>query len=121
LLRFFISVLITALLLALLTWAGAHQEWWALPASWMEILFFVLFITLVIFYNLHKLKSRQPEAFTQFYLFSIVLKMTGGLALIFFIVWDNPSAAAGNVTFFIASYLALTFVEVFFLLRRSVR
>jgi hypothetical protein len=92
---------------------------WVLPTYWKEILFFVLFITLVIYYNLNKLRSKQPEAFTQFYLLSIVLKMVGGLTLIFFIVWDAPSAATGNVTLFIVSYLILTFLEVFFLLVRS--
>lgn len=120
-LRFFISILITTLLLALITWVGSHQGWWALPNSWIEILFFILFITLVIYYNLNKLKFRQPEAFTQFYLLSIVLKMVGSLALIFFIVWDNPAEAIGNVILFIVSYLTLTFLEVFFLLRRSER
>jgi hypothetical protein len=121
LLRFFISAFMTTLLLALITWAGSQQGWWSLPSSWMEILLFVLFITLVIYYNLNKLKFRQPEAFTQFYLLSIVLKMVGGLSLIFFIVWDDPAAAAGNVALFIISYLTLTFLEVFFLLKRSVK
>lgn len=118
-LRFIISILITTLLLALITWAGSQQGAWVLPTYWKEILFFVLFITLVIYYNLNKLRSKQPEAFTQFYLLSIVLKMIGGLTLIFFIVWDDPSSAIGNVTLFIVSYLILTFLEVFFLLVRS--
>lgn len=119
--RFLIVALLFTLMLALITWVGSEQGWWVLPDSWMEILFFILFITLVIYYNLHKLKDRQPEAFTQFYLLSIVLKLVGSLALIFFIVWNKPSAAAGNVTFFIVSYLTLTFLEVFFLLRREAK
>jgi len=121
LLRFFISALIATLFLALVTWVGSQYGWWILPRALREILIFVLFITLVVFYNLNKLKFRQPQAFTQFYLLSIVLKITGGLALIFFIVWDDPASAAGNVTLFIVSYLTLTFVEVFFLLKRSGR
>lgn len=120
-LRFIVSVSIASLLLALITWTGSQQGWWALPTSWIEILFFIQFITLVIYYNLNKLNTRQPEAFTQFYLLSIVLKMFGSLGLIFFIVWNAPSAAAGNVTLFIVSYLTLTFLEVFFLLRRSAK
>jgi hypothetical protein len=121
LLRFFISVLITTLVLALITWTGSQQGWWPLPPSWKEILFFILFITLVIYHNLNKLKARQPEAFTQFYLLSIVLKMVGSLAFIFFIVWDDPTSAAQNVALFIIAYLMLTFLEVFFLRSRSVR
>ena len=118
-LRFFISILIVTLFLALITWTGSQQGLWILPTYWIEILFFVAFITLVIYYNLNKLRSSQPEALTQFYLLSIVLKMIGGLALIFFIVWDDPSAAIGNVTLFIVSYLILTFLEVYFLVSRS--
>jgi hypothetical protein len=120
LLRFIIIALTATLLLALITWLGAQQETWILPTYWIEILFFVLFITLVIYYNLNKLRSKQPEAFTQFYLLSIVLKMLGGLTLIFFVVWDDPSGAAGNIALFIVSYFILTFLEVFFLVRRSV-
>jgi hypothetical protein len=105
--------------MALITWTGSQQGWWALPTSWIEILFVILFISIVIFYKLDNLKASQPEVFTQFYLLSIVVKMIGSLALIFFIVWDDPTSAAGNVVIFIISYLTLTFLEVFFLLRRS--
>lgn len=118
-LRFFITVLLATLLIALITWVGEQQSLWVMPEAWMEILIFVLFITVVIYYNLNKLRAKQPEAFTQFYLLSIVLKMVGGLTLIFFIVWDDPAAAMGNVTLFIISYLILTFLEVYFLLSRS--
>jgi hypothetical protein len=120
LLRFIISVFMATILLALITWTGFKQGAWILPTYWIEILFFVLFITLVIYYNLNKLRSKQPDVFTQFYLLSIVLKMLGGLSLIFFIVWDDPPSAAGNITLFILSYLILTFLEVLFLVRRSV-
>lgn len=119
LLRFIIIALTATFLLGSITWIGSQQGMWILPTYWIEILFFVLFITLVIYYNLNKLRSKQPEAFTQFYLLSIVLKMIGGLALIFFIVWDDPSSASGNVTLFVVSYLSLTFLEVYFLLSRS--
>jgi hypothetical protein len=121
LLRFITIVLSATLFLGLITWIGSQQGIWILPTYWVEILFFVLFITLVIYYNLTKLRSQQPEAFTQFYLLSIVLKMIGGLTLIFFIVWDAPAAAIGNVTLFIISYLILTFLEVFFLLSRPAK
>jgi hypothetical protein len=107
--------------MALITWMGAQEGWWIMPTAVMEILVFVLFITVVIYYNLNKLRARQPEAFTQFYLLSIALKMVGGLTLIFLIVWDEPAAAMGNITLFIVSYLILTFLEVFFLLSRPAK
>jgi hypothetical protein len=107
------------LLLGLATYYGSRQAWWVLPTYWFEILFFTFFMTIVIFFYLNRLRASQPEAFTQFYLLSIVVKIVGGLALIFFIVWDDPSSAIGNVTLFITSYLILTFLEVYFLLSRS--
>lgn len=119
--RFLISIAIVTLLLGITTFFGSQQNAWGLPSYWMEILFFVLFTTVVVYYNLNKLRTRQPEVFTQFYLLSIVLKMVGGLTLISFIVWAEPSAAIGNVTLFIISYLTLTFLEVYFLLSKSAR
>jgi len=121
LLRFFISIMVVGMLLGWVTLMGSHQGWWGLPTYWMEILIFISFMTLLIYYNLNKLKAHRPEAFTQFYLLSIVLKMVGGLTLITFIVWDNPTSAIGNVSLFIVSYLILTILEVFFLLRRPLR
>jgi hypothetical protein len=119
LIRFLISVVIITIILALITYTGYHQVWWGLPSYWVEILFFIPFMTVVVFYHLNKLRIRQPEAFTQFYLISIVLKMTAGLTLISFIVWDDPDTTMGNVTLFIISYLMLTFLEVYFLLGKA--
>jgi hypothetical protein len=119
LLHFVIRITIITLLIALMTWVGAHYAWWSLPTYWIEILVFILLMTGVIYYNLNKLRGNRPEAFTQFYLLSIVLKMVGGLTLISIIVWTEPSAAIGNVTLFVVSYLMLTGLEVFSLLRKS--
>lgn len=120
-LRFLTIVIIMTILLGSITYLGYRGEWWGLPTYWIEILFFVLFMTVVVYYKLNKLRVRQPEAFTQFYLLSIVLKMIGGLTLISFIVWDNPASTIGNVTLFMVSYLTLTFLEVYFLLGRPTR
>ncbi len=119
--RFLNSIVIVTFLLGITTFFGSQQNAWVLPSYWVEILFFVLFITVVVYYNLNKLRTRQPEVFTQFYLLSIVLKMVGGLTFISFIVWTEPSASIGNVTLFIISYLTLTFLEVYFLLSKSDR
>lgn len=120
-LRFVIRIVIITLLIAVITFIGSQKVWWSLPTYWLEILLFILFMTAVIYYNLNKLRGSRPEAFTQFYLLSIVLKMVAGLTLISIIVWSDPSAAIGNVTLFIVSYLILTFLEVFYLLSKSAR
>jgi len=119
LLRFVIRIVIITLLIGMITFIGSQQTWWNLPTYWIEILVFILFMTAVIYYNLNKLRKSRPETFSQFYLLSIVLKMVGGLTLISIIVWSDPSAAMGNVTLFIVSYLILTFLEVFYLLNKS--
>lgn len=119
--RFVIRIVMITLLIALVTFIGSQNAWWNLPTYWIEILVFILFMTAVIYYNLNKLKGSRPEAFTQFYLLSIVLKMVAGLTLISIIVWSEPTAAIGNVTLFIVSYLILTFLEVFYLRSKSAR
>jgi len=114
-----LSLILGAGLLALMTWAGAQPEWWALPLFWKEIIFFVFFITLVIGYNLFQLRQKQAEAFVQFYLLSITLKMVAGLAFVFFIIWKTPAEAVGSATLFITSYLFFTLLEVIFLIRKG--
>lgn len=113
--------MVITLLIALITFIGSQKAWWNLPTYWIEILLFILFMTAVIYYNLNKLRGSRPETFSQFYLLSIVLKMVAGLTLISIIVWSDPSAAIGNVTLFIVSYLILTFLEVFYLMSKPVR
>lgn len=117
--RFLIASILTTLFLAAVTYMGEQFGWWLPPTYLAEILFFILFMTVLIFTYLNKLRNRQPELFSQFYLFSIVLKMLGGLALITFIVWDYPEVATGNVVLFIVSYLVLTLLEVIFLMKKS--
>lgn len=109
------------LLIGLITFLGSQQAWWKMPSYWIEILTFILFMTIVIFYNLNKLRNNRPESFSQFYLLSIVIKILAGLTLISVIVWTDSTSAVGNVTLFIASYLILTFFEVFYLLNKSAR
>lgn len=100
-----------------LVFLGSRQAWWPLPAFWMEILSFIFFITLVIGYNLMRLRKKQPDVFVQFYLLSIALKMVAGLAFIFFLVIDSPHEALGSAALFIISYILFTVLEVLFLVR----
>jgi len=119
LLRFLLSLLALASVLALVTWAGSEWNWWALPLFWKEIIFFVFFITIVIGYNLIALRQKQAQVFTQFYLLSISLKLVAGLAFVFFIIWKAPAEAKGSAALFIVSYLVFTFLEVVFLVRKE--
>jgi len=119
LLRFLLSLLTGAILLALVTWAGSEWGWWILPLFWKEIIFFVFLITVVIGYNLITIRRKQAQAFVQFYLLSISLKMVAGLAFVFFIIWKTPAEAKGSAALFIVSYLVFTFLEVVFLMRKE--
>jgi len=106
-------------MLALVTWAGSEWNWWALPLFWKEIIFFVFFITVVIGYNLITIRRKQAQAFVQFYLLSITLKLVAGLAFVFFIIWKTPAEAKGSAALFIISYLVFTMLEVAFLVRKE--
>lgn len=115
-LRFLASVSIATLLLAVATSLGARRGWWLLPTYLEEILFLVVCIAMAVYYFLSKQQTGQ--SFVQAYLLSITLKMAFGLALIFFIVWRDPSSAGENAALFVISYLLFTLLEVFFLLKK---
>lgn len=117
--RYLSSILALLFAISGLVFLGARQAWWPLPAFWMEILLFIFFITLVIGYNLLRLKKKQPDVFVQFYLLSIALKMVAGLAFIFFLVIDSPNEAYGSTALFIISYILFTALEVLFLVSRD--
>ncbi|MBL7861144.1 MAG: hypothetical protein JNJ65_08275 [Cyclobacteriaceae bacterium] len=117
--RYLSSMLALFVAVATFVFLGSRQAWWPLPAFWMEILLFILFITLVIGYNLLRLRKKQPDVFVQFYLLSIALKMGAGLAFIFFLVIDSPNEAFGSAALFIISYILFTVLEVLFLVRRD--
>jgi hypothetical protein len=67
----------------MVTWAGSEWGWWALPLFWKEIIFFVFFITVVIGYNLIIIRQKQAQAFVQFYLLSISVKLVAAWPLCF--------------------------------------
>lgn len=117
--RYFSSLLALFLAVGALAVLGSRQAWWPLPAFWMEILLFIFFITLVLGYNLMRLRDKQPHVFVQFYLLSIALKMVAGLAFIFFLVIDSPNEAIGSTALFVISYILFTVLEVLFLVRRD--
>lgn len=113
-------ILVLAVLWAVLSGAvllGQHLGWWPPILFWKEILFFLFFVTLIIGYNLQKVKRRQSLVFVQFYMLSIVLKMVVGLAFIFVLVWKVPVQVKASTALFMVGYALFTGVEVFFLVR----
>ncbi len=102
-------------------WLGHIQHGWALPPMWIQVLVFLFITTLIIGFNLMRIRKKQPQVFVQFYLLSISVKMVAGHAFIFFLVWDNPAQAAPMATLFMVAYILFTSAEVGFLLMRNTR
>lgn len=118
-LRFLISLSLGTILLIFTLWGGTYLDWWFFPSFWKEIVFFLFFITLIITNYLFKLRKKQPQAFVQFYLFSITLKIVAGLGFVFLLIWKAPAEVRGNVGLFIISYLLFTGLEVIFLMSKG--
>lgn len=117
--RYLIIMLVVLAVLMATVWVGSIQTWWILPAMWIQVLVFLFIATLIIGFNLVRIRKNQPQVFVQFYLLSISVKMIAGLAFIFFLVWDNPAEAAPIATLFMVAYILFTFVEVAYLLNQN--
>ena len=117
--RYIIVMLAVLALLLGMVWFGNAQGWWILPAMWIQVLVFLFIATLIIGFNLVRIRKNQPQVFVQFYLLSISVKMISGLAFIFFLVWDNPAEAAPIATLFMVAYILFTSVEVAYLLYQN--
>jgi amino acid transporter len=117
--RYLIVMLTVLSLLLGAVWFGNAQDWWTLPHMWIQVLVFLFIVTLIIGFNLIRIRKNQPQVFVQFYLLSISVKMVAGLALIFFLVWDNPAQVASVATLFMVAYILFTGVEVFFLINQN--
>jgi hypothetical protein len=77
------------------------------------ILLFI--ITIVICRYLYRL--RASSLFTQFYLLSMVIKLTAALAYSIIMVMEDRPGSVPNVAFFLVLYLVYTVVEIVFLYR----
>lgn len=117
--RFLFIVFCLTVLLALACQAGQQWAGWKLPELWAEIILFNAFITGFIGYRLARVKDKQPQVFVQFYLISIIVKMVAALAFLGVIVYKRPETIQQNAILFMIAYLAFTFVEVVFLVRRN--
>lgn len=117
--RYLLMMVAVLAVLAALVWIGNVQNWWPLPHMWIQVLVFLFLATLIIGFNLVRIREKQPQAFALFYLLSIAVKMVAGLAFIFFLVWDNPLQAASTAALFLIAYILFTVAEVVYLVRTS--
>lgn len=117
--RFFLTLLVSAVALAGLTWIAAYQlQWIELPSFFYQTLIFLVFATTTIFVYLYKLN--KPDFFVQFYLLTMAVKFLAyGAYNLFMILEDKPGASL-NVVFFMILYIAFTGLEIAFLYRKIV-
>lgn len=114
--RFFVFLLLTALILGGAVWIGQGQGLFSMPSFFYPTLLFLLFGTAIIYRYL--IKVDKPEFFVQLYLITMAMKLlTYGAYCWIMIAQDNAGAAA-NVGFFLAVYLAFTALEIGFLFRK---
>jgi hypothetical protein len=114
--RFFICLVLAAVVLTLSVWLFEHWQWISHPPTFMaETLLLLLAGTGVIFVYLNRVKK---DLFTPFYLTSIVLKLIAYSAFNLAIVLKDPAHAKGNVVFFLITYIVFTTLEIGFLYRK---
>jgi hypothetical protein len=92
-------------------------NWIETPPSYtLEIILFLFFITSLIYRYIFRFTSKGPEVVSQFYLFSIAIKLLGGCSFIAaIIILDKPNMA-GNVALFLTAYIVFTAAEIAFLI-----
>ncbi|HYG03968.1 MAG TPA: hypothetical protein VD927_16095 [Chryseosolibacter sp.] len=113
-----IKFILAALLVSLVIAAGVVYgvEYGVIdkqPSFYVPTLVLVAFVTIVIYGYLYRLKS--PDAFTQFYLLLMVVKVFAFLAYNIVIVLKSKENAAYNVIFFLITYFLFTGLEIAFL------
>ncbi len=118
--RFFVVLLASALLIGSLTWMAHELLWIAkLPSFFYPTLFFITFGTGLMFRYLYRI--HKPETFVQLYLLMMVVKILAFGAYAFFIVLKDRSGAAYNMVFFLICYFIFTALEIAFLFQKTNR
>jgi hypothetical protein len=116
LIRFFVFLSLTALILGGAVWIGHGQGFFSMPSFFYPTLLFLLLGTAIIYRYL--IKVEKPEFFVQLYLITMAMKLlTYGAYCWVMIAQDNAGAPA-NVGFFLAVYLAFTVLEIGFLFHK---
>jgi hypothetical protein len=119
--RFFLTLIVVAILMVASAWVMAQNQWWitSLPSFFYRTVIFLLFGTCVVFVYLYKFD--KPDYFVHLYLLSMVVKLLAYGAYNFFIVIEDQSAAIPNVVWFMIVYFVFTVVEIAFLYRKISR
>ncbi len=115
--RFFVVLAASALVIGTFGWMAREQEWIAiLPSFFYQTLIFITFGTGLMYRHLYK--ANKPGAFVQLYLFMMVVKMIAFGAYAFMIVLKDREGANQNIVFFIICYFIFTALEIGFLFQK---
>ncbi len=118
LVKFVSAILLVSLAFIFVPHVALEQGWIELEPSFsIEIVSFLAFLTLALFYYLQKTQQSSPQKFIQSYMLSITVKMLLGCVLILVIIFTDKDGAIANALLFILSYFSLTSIEIFFLLK----
>jgi hypothetical protein len=117
LIRFFLAMLLSAIVLAGVTWI-AHCQLWihGFPSFFYQTLIFLVFATTTIFAYLYN--ANRPDFFVQLYLLTMVVKFLAYGAYNLFMILEDKDGASLNVVFFMIIYIVFTALEIAFLYRR---
>lgn len=113
---------ITVLLIAAVFLAGSilglvkAEAMLAIPSFFWEIIIFLTLTTAFLFLFVVRAAS---GLFVQMYLLTMVLKLLGYGAFLFFVIWHDRQNAIPNVVLFLVGYLLFTAIEIFFLHRKT--
>lgn len=112
--RFGLTLVISALVLAGLTVIAYRQLWIEqLPSFFYQTLIFLVFTTFTIFAYLYKIS--KPDFFVQLYLLTMAVKFVAYGAYNLVMILEDKAGAAMNVVFFMILYLVFTGLEIAFL------
>ena len=115
--RFFLALLVVALLLLLATWVMVTQQWIkALPSFYFQTMIFLLFGTGLLYIYLHRFN--RPDFFVQLYLLTMAVKLLAYGAYNFFMIMEDEPGAVHNVVWFMLLYFVFTGVEIGFLYQK---
>ena len=115
--RFTLTLLLTAAALAGVVLLALEQQWMAaLPSFFYQTLIFLLFSTILLYAYLYR--AEKPGFFVQLYLLTMVVKLAAYLAYNLFVVLEDRAGATLNVVFFLGVYVVFTTLEIAFLYRK---
>lgn len=115
-LRFTISLLVSALVLCGSVYLLASQGYFPVPSYYLETTLIFVLSTWVIFKKLVKIES--PNTFAQAYLGSIVLQLLVWISYLGVVLYLDRSGANANTVYFLINCLIFIALEVSFLFFR---